>query len=201
MEAGSRDHGRVGFPNQEPRMPATAISHTIPAAGSLSFTERLNGPWHERAMQAFMVIVLAHWAEHLLQALQIYALGWPVPEARGLVGVLLPVGHQVGATALRLRGGDARGAVVAAAGIHGPRRSALVDGGARHPVLPPHRALPAADAVLERPQPRSAPRCRRASCSSWCRASSCTSSTTPSCSSRWPSRCITTCSRRRRPRG
>jgi hypothetical protein len=34
--------------------------------------------------------VLAHWAEHLLQALQIYALGWPVPEARGLLGHFFP---------------------------------------------------------------------------------------------------------------
>jgi hypothetical protein len=34
--------------------------------------------------------VLAHWVEHLLQGLQIYALGWPVPEARGAVGLLFP---------------------------------------------------------------------------------------------------------------
>ena len=60
------------------------------SAGPLSFMERLNGPWHERAMQAFMVIVLAHWAEHLLQTLQIYAFGWPVPEARGLLGYFVP---------------------------------------------------------------------------------------------------------------
>ena len=52
--------------------------------------ERLNGPWHEWAMQAFMVIVLAHWAEHLLQTLQIYVFGWPVPEARGLLGYFFP---------------------------------------------------------------------------------------------------------------
>ena len=37
-----------------------------------------------------MVIVLAHWAEHLLQAFQIYALGWPVPEARGALGHFFP---------------------------------------------------------------------------------------------------------------
>jgi hypothetical protein len=60
------------------------------SVGQLSFIERLNGPWHERAMQAFMLVVLAHWAEHLLQTLQIYALGWPVPEARGLVGYFFP---------------------------------------------------------------------------------------------------------------
>ena len=34
-------------------------------------TQRLNGPWHERALHIFMAIVLAHWAEHLAQAFQI----------------------------------------------------------------------------------------------------------------------------------
>jgi len=37
-----------------------------------------------------MAIVLAHWAEHLFQAIQIYVLGWPVPQARGLVGYFIP---------------------------------------------------------------------------------------------------------------
>jgi hypothetical protein len=37
-----------------------------------------------------MVIVLAHWAEHLLQAFQIYALGWPVPQALGALGYFFP---------------------------------------------------------------------------------------------------------------
>jgi hypothetical protein len=52
--------------------------------------ERLNGSQHELALRLFMVIVLAHWGEHLLQAFQIYGLGWPVPEARGLVGYFFP---------------------------------------------------------------------------------------------------------------
>ena len=60
------------------------------AAAPATFLDRLNGPWHERAMQAFMVVVLAHWAEHLLQTLQIYVLGWPVPEARGALGLFFP---------------------------------------------------------------------------------------------------------------
>jgi hypothetical protein len=51
---------------------------------------RLNGPWHERALQAFMVVVLAHWAEHLTQAFQIWVLGWPVPSARGVLGLWYP---------------------------------------------------------------------------------------------------------------
>jgi hypothetical protein len=55
-----------------------------------SILESLNGRHHELALRAFMVIVLAHWAEHLFQAIQIYVLGWPVPKARGLLGMVYP---------------------------------------------------------------------------------------------------------------
>jgi len=51
---------------------------------------RLNQEWHEKALWAFMAVVLAHWAEHLAQAYQIYALKWPVPEARGVLGLWFP---------------------------------------------------------------------------------------------------------------
>ena len=51
---------------------------------------RLNSEWHKPALISFMVIVLAHWAEHLAQALQIYALGWPLPESRGVLGLWFP---------------------------------------------------------------------------------------------------------------
>jgi hypothetical protein len=61
-----------------------------PPSGSLSLSDRLNGEWHELALRVFMVIVLAHWAEHLMQAFQIYALGWPVPESRGVLGHFFP---------------------------------------------------------------------------------------------------------------
>ena len=50
----------------------------------------LNSTGHERALHVFMAVVLAHWAEHLLQAFQIYVLGWPVPEARGALGYFFP---------------------------------------------------------------------------------------------------------------
>jgi hypothetical protein len=60
------------------------------SAHELTFLERINGPQHELALRLFTVVVLAHWAEHLLQAIQIYALGWPVPEARGLLGYFYP---------------------------------------------------------------------------------------------------------------
>ena len=38
-----------------------------------------------------MVVVLGHWMEHFLQTFQIYVLGWPVPQARGMIGLAFPV--------------------------------------------------------------------------------------------------------------
>jgi hypothetical protein len=55
-----------------------------------SFYEKLNTRWHERALQVFMVIVLAHWGEHLVQAYQIYVMGWPRPQANGILGLWYP---------------------------------------------------------------------------------------------------------------
>ena len=50
----------------------------------------MNASWHKPSLQLFMVIVLAHWAEHLVQAVQVYALGWPRPESRGILGHFFP---------------------------------------------------------------------------------------------------------------
>jgi hypothetical protein len=55
-----------------------------------SLYEKLNTRWHERALQIFMAIVLAHWGEHLFQAYQIYVMGWPRPKANGLLGLWYP---------------------------------------------------------------------------------------------------------------
>jgi hypothetical protein len=52
--------------------------------------DKLNGPWHKRALQVFLVIILAHWAEHLAQAYQVYALGWPPHKAGGALGLAFP---------------------------------------------------------------------------------------------------------------
>ena len=68
--------------------PATISEYPAPAR--LSLSERLNGPWHRPALQIFMAIVLAHWAEHLAQALQVYALHWPMKEAGGVLGLWFP---------------------------------------------------------------------------------------------------------------
>ena len=63
---------------------------STPSDGNASFYEKLNTRWHERALQAFMLIVLAHWGEHLVQAYQIYVMGWPRPKANGILGLWYP---------------------------------------------------------------------------------------------------------------
>jgi hypothetical protein len=45
---------------------------------------------HKLGLRVFMIIVLAHWAEHIVQAVQIYALGWPRPQAGGVLGLAFP---------------------------------------------------------------------------------------------------------------
>ncbi|MBO3750607.1 hypothetical protein J5X84_31405 [Streptosporangiaceae bacterium NEAU-GS5] len=50
----------------------------------------LNARYHRTALNVFMVIVVAHWAEHIAQAIQIYALGWKVPDAKGVLGLAFP---------------------------------------------------------------------------------------------------------------
>lgn len=51
----------------------------------------LNGTRHARALWIFMLIVVAHWMEHVLQIYQIYALGWAPSAAGGIIGVFFPV--------------------------------------------------------------------------------------------------------------
>lgn len=63
---------------------STATPRFLGPGGRLATTA------HRPALLVFAVIVVAHWAEHLVQALQIYALGWPVAEARGVLGMPFP---------------------------------------------------------------------------------------------------------------
>jgi hypothetical protein len=67
-----------------------AASHALDTSAAATWLQRVNGQAHELALKIFMAIVLAHWGEHLLQATQIYVLGWPVPQARGLLGHFFP---------------------------------------------------------------------------------------------------------------
>ena len=97
--------------------PAIPQIHAAPAANA-SFYEKLNSRWHERALQVFMVIVLAHWGEHLVQAYQIYVMGWPRPKANGILGLWYPVADQVRSLALWLRHRHADRNLGFAQGIH-----------------------------------------------------------------------------------
>jgi hypothetical protein len=63
---------------------------STPFSSWASFSASLNGRWHKLAMRIFMLIVLGHWAEHIIQAIQIYVLGWPRPQALGLLGLIWP---------------------------------------------------------------------------------------------------------------
>ncbi|HEU5475584.1 MAG TPA: hypothetical protein VFV67_33500 [Actinophytocola sp.] len=62
----------------------------VPASGAQTFRGWLNGRGHKIALNVFMLIVIAHWVEHITQAVQIYALGWARPEAKGALGLAFP---------------------------------------------------------------------------------------------------------------
>lgn len=62
----------------------------LPVGGMSGTTGRLSGARHRMAVNVFMVVVLAHWAEHLAQAYQIWALGWTLPQSRGVLGLQFP---------------------------------------------------------------------------------------------------------------
>lgn len=63
-------------------MTTAHLEHRAPA----SFLTR----WHTTCLRLFVVVVLAHWTEHLVQAFQIYVLGWPAKQARGVLGMPFP---------------------------------------------------------------------------------------------------------------
>lgn len=50
----------------------------------------LNSRHHKRALQVYGAVVLLHWMEHLVQAFQIWGLGYKKPAARGVLGQFFP---------------------------------------------------------------------------------------------------------------
>lgn len=60
------------------------------ASAFQNFLSRVNGQKHELALRLYMVLVLAHWGEHLVQAFQIFVLKWPRPASRGILGHWFP---------------------------------------------------------------------------------------------------------------
>jgi hypothetical protein len=71
-------------------MSSVASSLVCPIPSRRSFIDKLNAEWHKPALLFYTAIVLIHWSEHLVQAFQVYALGWTLPEARGLLGIPFP---------------------------------------------------------------------------------------------------------------
>ena len=71
-------------------MNAAAHAYDSRSTENMSLSDKLNGPWHERALWIYTAIVLLHWSEHFTQAFQIYVLGWKLPDARGVLGLFFP---------------------------------------------------------------------------------------------------------------
>jgi len=69
--------------------PTSVIGHYAgtPSAGII---ERLNTRWHKAALLSFMVIVLFHWVEHIVQAYQVFVLHWPRKMSMGILGMYYP---------------------------------------------------------------------------------------------------------------
>jgi hypothetical protein len=66
------------------------VSEAALSEGRGGMVTALNTRWHKAALGVFLFVVLAHWAEHVAQAIQIWVLGWPVPKARGVLGEPFP---------------------------------------------------------------------------------------------------------------
>jgi hypothetical protein len=64
-----------------------AATQAQSSTGSIS---SLNRRHHRSALNVFLFVVVAHWAEHLVQAYQIWVLGSPRPKARGVLGQAFP---------------------------------------------------------------------------------------------------------------
>jgi hypothetical protein len=66
-----------------------ALPHSLTRADDAAAGVRADRDYRKPLM-LFMAIVLAHWVEHLFQAVQIFALGWARPDAGGALGLLFP---------------------------------------------------------------------------------------------------------------
>jgi hypothetical protein len=65
----------------------SAVSESVSRGWSVA---AINERYHRLALNVFLVVVLAHWAEHLVQAYQVWVLDRPRPAARGVLGQWFP---------------------------------------------------------------------------------------------------------------
>ena len=68
---------------------ATLATMTIPPR-STGLLATLNGRRHKLALILFTIAVLVHYFEHAGQAVEIWGLGWRVPDSGGLIGLAFP---------------------------------------------------------------------------------------------------------------
>jgi hypothetical protein len=68
----------------------STLDSPLPVRRSGSVLARLNGPCHRPALWTFAGVVLAHWAEHVAQAWQIWGMGMPRHHALGVLGMTWP---------------------------------------------------------------------------------------------------------------
>ncbi len=71
-------------------MTALTASHGGPYPGT-GFVAKLNSAFHERSLWLFMVVVMGHWAEHVIQGAQIWLLDMERADSLGGLGLLAPV--------------------------------------------------------------------------------------------------------------
>jgi hypothetical protein len=64
--------------------------HQTPSSTRGHLLAAVNGPWHARLLAVFTAVVVAHWLEHVVQAVQIFVLGMPRPKSLGLLGTIWP---------------------------------------------------------------------------------------------------------------
>jgi hypothetical protein len=50
----------------------------------------LNGRWYKLGMQIFMIVIVLHLSEHIIQCFQLWVLHWPRPQCLGLLGLWQP---------------------------------------------------------------------------------------------------------------
>ena len=62
----------------------------VPTQHTHSIVNRWNTTAHQKALFVFLAIVIAHWAEHIVQGIQVFMLGMARPESRGVLGQFIP---------------------------------------------------------------------------------------------------------------
>lgn len=70
---------------------SSAVSTPVAGRKWTGPTGLLNTRHHKAALMVFLFVVVAHWVEHLTQAVQIYLLDWAPPKAGGALGLAFPV--------------------------------------------------------------------------------------------------------------